>query len=201
MDLNEIRKIAKDYMDKNDGAHGWDHVQRVYNLCVNIGEKEGGDLDILERAALLHDVGINEDRKNHEKVSARIARDLLSDYDKVDDVVYCIECHRFSKNMKPETLEAKILQDADRLDVLGAMGIIRTMVYTGYVNRPVHIPGKKFSENYDGKSETAINHFYEKLFKIKDSLNTKTAKKMAEKRHQYMENFLEEFFEEWDGNR
>jgi len=201
MDLEKIKQISKEYMEKNDGAHGWDHVQRVYNLCVRIGEKEGADLDVLERAALLHDVGISEDRKNHEKISARIARDLLKDYEKVDEVAYCIECHRFSKDIEPETIEAMILQDADRLDVLGAMGIMRTMVFTGHMDRPVHIPGKSPREKYNGKSETAIHHFYEKLLKVKDTLNTETAREMASKRHEYMEGFLDEFFAEWDGER
>ena len=201
MDLKEIKKISKKYMDKNDGAHDWGHVQRVYNLCIKIGKEEGGDLEVLERAALLHDVGISEDRKNHEKVSASIARDLLKNYEKVEEVAYCIECHRFSKGIKPETLEAEILQDADRLDVTGAMGITRTMVYTGNFNRPVHIPGKEVSPEYNGKSDTAIEHFYHKLLKIKDNLNTETAKEMAKHRHSYMESFLEEFFAEWDGKR
>ncbi len=201
MDLKEISKIAKKYMDKNDIAHGWDHVQRVYNLCVKIGEKEGADMEVLKLAALLHDVGIYEDRKNHEIVSSRIAEKLLSDYEKREKVVYCIKNHRFSKGKKVDTLEAKILQDADRLDVLGAMGIVRTMVYTGCKNRPVHIPGKEISDVYTGESDTAINHFYEKLLKIKDSLNTNTAIRMAEERDKYMRDFLEEFFAEWDGER
>ena len=201
MDLKKIKEISREYMEKCDGAHGWDHVQRVYNLCIKIGEKEGGDIGVLKRAALLHDVGIYEDRENHEIVSARIAEDLLKDYDKVDDVIYCIKTHRFSKGIHPETLEAMILQDADRLDVLGAMGITRTMIYTGYVNRPVYIPDKNSSKEYNGNSETAIDHFYEKLFKIKDRLNTGTAKNMGRRRHEYMEGFLEEFFAEWDGKK
>lgn len=201
MDLNEIRKISKQYMDRNDGAHGWDHVTRVYNLCVKIGKEEGADLEILKLAALLHDIGISKDRENHEKVSVELAKEILKDYDKMEEVLHCIDVHRFSKDLEPKTLEAKILQDADRLDVCGAVGIVRTMVYTGYVNRPVHIPGKKFSENYDGESETAVDHVYEKLLKIKDRLNTDTARKMAEHRHKFIEDFMEEFFEEWDGKR
>jgi len=201
MDLEEIKKIAKEHMEKNDLAHGWNHTERVYNLCIKIGEKEGADLEVLKLAALLHDIGINRDRKNHEKVSAEMTKDILQGYSKLEDVLYCIESHRFSKGIVPKTLEAKILQDADRLDVLGAMGIIRTMTYTGHVNRPVHIPGKSISHVYTGESDSAVDHIYEKLMKIKDRMNTRTGKKIAEKRHEFVENFMSQFFAEWDGER
>lgn len=201
MDFEEAKRIAKGYMDKNDVMHGWDHALRVYNLSVRIGREEDADLEVLGLAALFHDTGIHMDRENHEKASAKIASDVMKGYEKLNQVVYCIESHRFSKRMKAETLEAKILQDADRLDATGAMGITRTMVFGGMVNRPIHIPEKKISREYKGRSETSIDHFYEKLLKIKDTLNTETAKKMAEHRHAYMEQFLEEFFVEWDGER
>ena len=201
MDIEKVKSIAKKYMERNDGAHNWDHVLRVYNLCMKIGEEEGADLEVLKLAALLHDIGIFKDRKNHEKVSAEMAREILEDYDKKESVIHCIEAHRFSKQIKPKTLEAKILQDADRLDVLGAIGIVRAMIYSGENNRPVYIPEKSISDTYNGESETAIDHFYEKLLKIKDTLNTETAKKIAEHRHEFMEMFLEEFFDEWDGRR
>ncbi|MCK4634999.1 MAG: HD domain-containing protein [Candidatus Aenigmarchaeota archaeon] len=201
--MKEIRKIAKKYMNKNDGAHGWDHVTRVYNLCMRIGKEEGADLEVLELAAFLHDIGISEDRENHEKVSAEITREILKDYDKkkMENVIHCIEVHRFSKGLKPITLEAKILQDADKLDVSGAIGIVRTMFYSGFLNRPVYIPEKEISHEYDGESETAVDHIYEKLMKIREKLNTETAKKIAEQRHDFMKKFMEEFFDEWEGKR
>ena len=203
MDLEEIKKMAKTYSDKNDMMHGWDHIMRVYDLCVKIGKEEGADLEVLKVAALLHDIGISKGRENHEKVGAEIAKKLLEDYDKEkkENIVHCIETHRFSKGLKPKTLEAKILQDADRLDAIGAIGIMRTMVHAGFFNRPVHIPGKNISTAYNGNSETTIDHFYEKLLKIKDTLNTKTAKEMAKHRHEFMESFLNEFFDEWDGKK
>ncbi len=201
MDLEEVRKTARMHMEKNDVAHGWDHVERVYNLCMKIGEKEGADLGVLKLAALLHDIGISRDRENHEKVSAEMAKDILHGYEKMEDVVYCIESHRFSKGIVPMTLEAKVLQDADRLDVCGAMGITRTMTYTGAVKRPVHIPGKKISHTYTGESASAVDHVYEKLMKVKDRMNTKTGKEIAEKRHEFMEKFMEQFFAEWEGER
>lgn len=201
MDLEEIGRIAKGYMDRNDIMHGWDHTLRVYNMCLRIGRDEGADLEVLGLAALLHDTGIHMDRENHEKASAKIAGEVLKGYEKMDQVVYCIESHRFSKGMKAETLEARILQDSDRLDAMGAMGITRNMVHSGFFRRPVYLPEKEISRTYNGKSETSIDHFYEKLLKIKDTLNTETAKRIAEHRHAYMENFLEEFFAEWDGRR
>lgn len=203
MDFEKIRKIAKEHMDKNDVMHGWDHVLRVKNLCMKIGEKERANLEVLELASLLHDIGIYKGRENHEKTSADMAREILKDYDeeKKEKIIHCIESHRFSKGLKSKTLEAKILQDADRIDALGAIGITRAMVHAGFFKRPIYIPEKEISQNYSGKSETSIDHFYEKLLKMKDTLNTKTAKEIAEKRHNFMEYFLEEFFEEWEGKR
>jgi len=203
MDLEEIKRVAKTYLDKNDMMHGWDHVMRVYDLCVKIGKEEGADLEVLKIAALLHDIGISKGRENHEKIGAEIAKEILRGYDreKKENIIHCIEAHRFSKGLKPETLEAKILQDADRLDALGAIGIARTMVHAGFFNMPVYKPNKEISTRYNGKSETTIDHFYEKLLKIKDSLNTKTAKEMAKHRHEFMEFFLNEFFDEWDGKK
>ena len=203
MDLEKIKKIAKKYSDKNDPIHRWDHVMRVYNLCMKIGKREGADLEVLKIASLLHDIGVWKDRKNHEKVGAEMAKKILKDYDKEkrENVIHCIEFHRFSKGLKPKTLEAKILQDADRLDAMGAIGIMRTMVHAGFFNMPVYIPGKNISTTYSGNSETTIDHFYEKILKIKDTLNTKTAREMAKHRHEFMEFFLKEFFEEWRGRK
>jgi len=203
MDLEKIKKIAKKYSDKNDPIHRWDHVMRVYNLCMKIGKREGADLEVLKIASLLHDIGVWKDRKNHEKVGAEMAKKILKDYDKEkrENVIHCIEFHRFSKGLKPKTLEAKILQDADRLDVLGAIGIGSVFTYSGFFNRPIYSPDKKISTVYRGDSETTIDHFYEKILKIKDTLNTKTAREIAEHRHEFVLLFLKEFFEEWDGRK
>ncbi|MCD6477527.1 MAG: HD domain-containing protein [Candidatus Aenigmarchaeota archaeon] len=204
MDIEKVKEIARKYYDSNDPMHGWDHIIRVYNLCMNIGKKEGADLEVLGLAALLHDIGISRGRDNHEKTGAVMAEEILKDYkdeERKKNVIHCIESHRFSKGIKPRTLEAEILQDADRLDAIGAIGIVRAMVHSGYFRRPIYIPDKKISMNYNGKSETAIDHFYEKLLKIKDSLNTRTAREIAEHRHKFMEIFLREFFDEWDGKK
>ena len=199
MDIKKIKELAKNYSNKNDMVHRWDHVLRVYKLCMKIGEKEGADLEVLKIAALLHDIGVWKDRKNHEKIGAEMAKEILKDYDKEkkENVIHCIEVHRFSKGLEPKTIEAKILQDADRLDVLGAIGIARVFAYSGVLNRPIHIPDEKISNVYTGESKTSIGHFYEKILKIKDTLNTETAREIAEHRHEFIEFFLNEFFDEW----
>lgn len=197
MDLEEIKRIAKEHSDKNDITHGWDHVQRVYNLCVKIGKAEGADLEVLKLASLLHDIGMHIDQKNHERVSAEMAKDILNGYEKIEDVIYCIESHRFSKGIKPKTLEAEVLQDSDRLDAIGAMGISRVLGYTGHLGRPFHIPERKII----GDRKTAVDIFYGKTLRIKEGMNTDTARKIAEKRHKFVENFMSEFFAEWDGER
>lgn len=205
MDEN-LKKIAKKYVEQiKDISHQWDHVERVFNLCKTIGRKEGADMEILLTAALFHDTGYIQGKENHEKRSAEISERELKkigfDKEKIDKIKAVILEHRSSKKEKPTSLESKILQDADRLDCIGAMGLVRTFTYSGFNKRPIYDPKKRQKSDYDGYSETAINHVYEKLLKIKDRLNTETARKIAEQRHKFMENFLEEFFAEWSGKK
>jgi len=183
------------------------HVERVYNLAVRIAKEENADLDVVKAAVLLHDVArAMEDEgkiKDHATESAKMARNILEEVgfpkEKLDKVIYCIEVHRFKKDMKTESLEAKILQDADRLDIIGAIGLARVFTRGGWGNKPIYDPSIPPKERYDGKSLTSVNHIYEKILKVKDTINTNTAKEIAEERHKFVEQFLERLLKEWRG--
>lgn len=201
MDMEKVREIAREHMDKNDMMHCWDHTERVYRLAVKIGEEENADIEVLKIAALLHDTGCHVDRDNHENTSAKIAEDVLDGYDKKDEVIHCIKAHRFSKNKEPETLEAEILQDADDIDALGAVGLARLFVHSGFHKRPVYNGKKEFSQDYKDEGDTSIEHLHKKPLKILENLNTETARKMAENRHEFMEKFLDQFNDEVSGKK
>jgi len=189
--------------------HDFSHAERVCKLAVRIAQELGEpvDFDALRAAALLHDVarayedeGLVED---HAKEGARIAREILKRVgfpeEKIERVTYCIEVHRFREGVVPTALEARILQDADRLDMLGAVGIARVFARAGWSNTPLYDPGVPPKPRYDGRSATAVNHFYEKLLKVKDTLHTEPARRIAEERYRFMVQFLERFLKEWEG--
>ena len=181
------------------------HIERVYNLAIRLAQEEGADSNIVKAAVLLHDIArAMEDEgaiDDHANEGAKMARKILEETDfpkdRIADVIHCIEVHRFRKGLVPKSLEAKILQDADRLDIIGAIGIARVFARGGWSNKPIHDPSVLPKAKYDGKSESSVNHIYEKLLKIKDTMNTETARKMAEERHRYVEHFLERLLKEW----
>lgn len=187
--------------------HDKSHVERVYNLAVRIAKEEGADMDVVKAAVLLHDVArAMEDEgkiEDHALEGAKMARKVLKEVnfpnEKIAEVLHCIEMHRFKKGMKAESLEARILQDADRLDIIGAIGIARVFTRGGWSNQPIHDPTIPPKEKYDGISLTAVNHIYEKNLKVKDTINTKTAKRIAEERHRFVEQFLDRLLKEWNG--
>ncbi len=203
--FNQIKKRTALYFKHSH--HDRHHVTRVYNLATRLARKEKADLDIIKASALLHDIArAMEDEgtiSDHAKEGAEMARKILQEVnfpkEKIDNVILCVETHRFKKGQAPKSLEAKILQDADRLDMLGAMGIARAFTRGGWSNQPIHDPSIPPKAKYDGKSESSVNHIYEKLLKIKDTINTETAKRIAEERHRYVEQFLERLLEEWKG--
>lgn len=205
--FERVREEARKYYKHQH--HDFSHAERVCKLAVRIARELGEpvDLDVLRAAALLHDVarayedeGLVED---HAKEGARIAREILKKVgfpeEKIEKVAYCIEVHRFREGVVPAILEARILQDADRLDMLGAVGIARVFARAGWSNTPLHNPGILPKPRYDGRSATAVNHFYEKLLKIKDTIHTEPARRIAEERHRFMVHFLERFLKEWEG--
>lgn len=187
--------------------HDWFHVERVYNLAVRLAKEEKADLDVVKASVLLHDVAraLEDEGKieDHAVESARIASKILKEVnfpeEKTGKIIEAIEAHRFMKGMKPKSLEAKILQDADRLDMLGAIGLARGFTRGGWSNQPIYDPSIPPKKVYDGRSQTSINHIYEKILKIKDTLNTKTAKQIAEERHRFVELFVDRLLKEWNG--
>lgn len=208
-----IQKV-KNYVKQNLGGeptgHDWWHAWRVWKMAKEIAKKEGGNLFVIELSALLHDIADWKFYKGNTKVGSEKAKILLEKL-RVDDKAIKHICHIIDnvsfkgagvKNgMK--TKEGMIVQDADRLDVIGAIGIARTFAYGAYQGREIYNPEikpklhKSFKAYRDGKS-TSINHFYEKLLLLKNRLNTKTAQKIAQKRHKFLEDYLKQFFKEWE---
>ncbi|QDA31009.1 HD domain-containing protein [Thermococcus indicus] len=189
--IERTRDYARHFFER-EGTHGFSHVERVLNLCLHIGREEGADLEVLALAALLHDVARpleSEGRvEDHATEGARIARHYLRSLSypegKVEAVAHAIEAHRFSRGPEPETLEAKILSDADKLDAIGAIGIARVFMYSGEHGRSI---------------EDSLEHFEEKILKLKDLMYTETARRMAEERHHFTEEFIERIRREIEG--
>lgn len=209
--IEKTKEYVKDFFKEDFSGHDYYHTIRVYNLARKIAMIEGGDSEIIELAALLHDVDDYKlVKKNNElfhnaKTFLKLNNIDEKEINNICDAISTVS-YKGTDTVTPKTLEGKIVQDADRLDAIGAIGIGRTFAYGGSHNVCMHIPGLKYKENMSAEEYyqnvgTTINHFYEKLLKLKDLMNTKTAKNIAENRHIYMENFLNEFFEEWDGNK
>jgi uncharacterized protein len=199
----KIIKYAKRFYIKDSTGHDWYHVKRVLRMARYIGKIEGADIDILEAAALLHDIGISQEigeGVDHAETSAKMAnvflRDIGFDLNKLDRVVESIRYHRYGGKIHPESLEGKILQDADRLDTLGAIGVARAFAYGGARGAPIYNPNEKVGEYNPFKVKSTTTHFQEKLLSVKDNLNTSTAKRIGEKRHKFMVTFLEELYNE-----
>lgn len=207
--LEKALKYIKERFQNDYSGHDYYHSIRVYNLATTICQKENANLEIVQLAALLHDV---DDYKlfggnigEYSSAETFLKDNKISD-EEIKSICEIISSISFkgTDTQVPKSKEGKIVQDADRLDAIGAIGIARVFAYGGSKNRAIHIPNEKAREiinfeEYSKSQGTSINHFYEKLLKLKDLMNTETAKKMAESRHKYMENFLSEFFGEWDG--
>jgi uncharacterized protein len=181
--IEKIREMAK-RRTKPYGCHGWDHVERVYDLCCFIGEEEGGDLETLKIASLLHDIARDQKgdhAKNSAKEAERILLELGLQRTKISRIADAIKTHRFTGKSRPRTLEAKILADADKLDAMGAVGIYRAAAFGAEIQRPIR---------------STIDHFNEKLLKLKDMMHTKTARRLAEGRHKIMLAYLKQIEKE-----
>ena len=189
--IERTREYARHFFER-EGTHGFSHVERVFNLCLHIGKEEGADLEVLALAALLHDVARPLESagkvEDHAAEGARIARHFLRSIgypeEKVEAVAHAIEAHRFSRGPEPETLEAKILSDADKLDAIGAIGVARVFMYSGEHGRSI---------------EDSLEHFEGKILKLKDLMYTETARRLAEERHRFTEEFIERIRREIEG--
>ena len=190
----------------NDLAHGWEHVQRVYRLALHIAQQEGADPFIVGVAALLHDLGrlTHDETRHHADLSVIHARDLLTRYqvppDKQEAILHAIDAHSFSKGLQPRTLEARIVRDADRLDSLGAIGVLRwaiTGTQRGTPETRSYHPDDPFAERHPlDDRRYMLDHFYSKLLKLSDTMSTQTGRKLAERRTRFMRTYLDEFRDE-----
>jgi len=206
--LSKVKKIVREKLKYESTGHDYWHCYRVVQTVLTIGRKEKADLKVLELAAWLHDIAIVEDKKNHETKGSLYAEKLLTklnvDKDIVEKVALCIQKHRFSKGILGDTIEEKILQDADKLDALGALGLARLFTLGGKYGQILHDPKIKPNFKYylkNGRSNSTINHFYDKLFKLKNLLHTKTAKTIAVEREKYMKEYVRRFYLEWEGKK
>jgi len=203
--------FAKATLANAEGGHDWFHIERVYKNALLIAQEEQVSIFIVALGALLHDIADSKFHNGDESIGPQLATEFLIkqnvDSATIAHVVQIIKNISFKGGNKKQVFsstELDVVQDADRLDALGAIGIARTFNYGGFKNRKLHdpnIPPQLDMTPLQYKSSTAptINHFYEKLLLLKDRMNTNTGRKLAEKRHRYMEAFLNQFYAEWDG--
>jgi uncharacterized protein len=207
--IKEIRNIVKEKFLNQEGSHDWFHIERVYNLAIYLQEKEGGDRTIIELAALLHDISDHKYNGGNWQAGATVAIELMLEVgvsnemaEKVAHVISQVSFKGAKVQDDVESIEAKIVQDADRLDAIGAIGIARAFSYGGSKNRPLYHPEieptlHSSKEEYAKSVSHTVNHFYEKLFLLKDLIKTKSGRDLAEKRHQLMQKFISDFYDEW----
>jgi len=195
--LENLKKIAKNKLSKNDPAHDFEHVMRVYRNAEKICKTENGNKKLILSAVLLHDIIKIKNRKNSALKSAKFSEKILKENQFLDNetkiISDAIKEHSFSKGKIPSTIEGKILQDADRLDAIGAIGLARVFSFSGSNNRSFYNPNDPFSKNRSlDDNRWALDHFYEKLLTLEKKMNTKTGKTLAKKRTKILENFLKD---------
>jgi uncharacterized protein len=205
--------FVKQQLHNAEGGHDWFHIERVYKNAILIAQGEDCDLEVVKLGALLHDIADSKFHDGDETIGPKTARTFLESENVTEEtiqhVVNIIENISFKGgnfDKKFTSKELEIVQDADRLDAIGAIGIARCFNYGGFKNRALYNPNiapkmNMSKEEYKENNSPTLNHFYEKLLLLKDKMNTETGKKIALERHKYMENFLSQFYAEWDGER
>jgi len=209
--INNTILFLKNQLTHAEGGHDWFHIERVYKNAILIAEEEECDVTVVKLGALLHDIADSKFHGGDETVGPKTARTFLESQNVSEDIILHViaiienisfKGGNFEKKFNSKELE--IVQDADRLDALGAIGIARTFNYGGFKNRPLYNPNiqpnlNMNKEEYKNSESPTLNHFYEKLLLLKDKMNTETGKKIAQKRHDFMVTFLSQFYAEWDG--
>lgn len=213
----EILEATADHIQNllagDSSGHDWHHIERVWKTATTIARGEGADLFVVELAALLHDIADWKFHDGDDTAGPRAARAWMERF-KVDEgtiehvceIIATISFKGAGVATPMRTLEGKCVQDADRLDALGAVGIARTFAYGGHKGHAIHDPAipptlHDSFQAYKANSKTTINHFYEKLLLLKERMNTDAGRRLADGRHQFMEQFLEQFYAEWAGER
>ena len=210
--ITRIATELRHRFESEGSGHDWWHIERVWRNAKSIGATEQADMVVVELAALLHDIADWKFHSGDEMIGPRSAREILQRervdikiIDHVADIIATMSYKGAGVPTPMATIEGKIVQDADRLDAIGAIGIARTFAYGGHKGRLLYDPNRKpemhtTKEAYFTTDAPTINHFYEKLLLLKDRMNTAEARKIAEGRHRIMEQYLEDFFAEWEGN-
>lgn len=209
--IEATTEFVKNQLRDAEGGHDWWHIYRVWKLAKTIGKAEGADGLVVELGALLHDIADAKFNGGDETLGPEMTRQFLVDQgvdrkviDQVEAIVRDISFKNTFGREVQRTLELDVVQDADRLDAMGAIGIARAFNYGGYQGNVMYDPQlpprvNMTKEEYKKGKSTTINHFYEKLLLLKDKMNTDTGKRLAEARHQYMLTFLDTFYREWEG--
>ena len=209
--IDKTCQFVEEKLAGEGSGHDWWHIYRVWNLAKNIAGQEEANLEIVELSSLLHDIADWKFHDGDETIGPKMAEQFLLNnqvkrevIDPVIEIIASISYKGAGVPTPMKTLEGKVVQDADRLDAIGAMGIARTFAYGGHKNRLMYHPDEppvmhqSFEEYKKNKGHT-INHFHEKLLLLKDRMNTTSALRLAEGRHQFMQAYLDQFYEEWDG--
>lgn len=211
--INKTILFVKEELKNAEGGHDWFHIERVFKNTVLIASTETCDSTVAQLGALLHDIADSKFHDGDETVGPRVARKFLEsehvEEEIIAHVVQIIENISYkggNVERKFSSIELDVVQDADRLDAIGAIGIARAFNYGGFKNRALYSPEiapntSMTKEEYKKNNAPTINHFYEKLLLLKDKMNTETGKKIAQERHQYMEGFLAQFYAEWEGEK
>ena len=212
--IEKTKTFVKLELENAEGGHDWFHIERVFNNTLLIAKEEKVDLLVVSLAALLHDIADSKFYNGDETIGPKKARQFLFEQNVdsiiIEHVVSIIENMSFKNSFETEkkftSLEMSVVQDADRLDAIGAIGIARCFNYGGFKNRALYNPEvlpnlKMTKKEYKNSDAPTINHFYEKLLLLKDKMNTKTGRRIAISRHNYMENFLKQFYREWEGKQ
>lgn len=207
--IQAVEQQVKKQFEQEGTGHDWFHIERVRRIALQIQEKEGGNRDVVELGALLHDISDHKfnggDFEKGAKVTHQILAELKVDSKIKNDVALIVKHVSFKGSGEKDTtesLEGKIVQDADRIDAIGAIGIARTFAYGGSIGQPIYDPSippqvNQMKESYVKERSHTINHFYEKLLLLKDLMHTETGRQIAEKRTRFMQDYLDHFYEEW----
>lgn len=210
--IQHTQAFVYDLLNEDTSGHDWWHIDRVTNLTVRIAREEGANLLICTLAALLHDTIDDKLVDNQDVAIAEVKAFLLrtglskNQSSEIMEIITNMSFKGGQNKDYPLSVEGQIVQDADRLDAIGAIGIARTIYYSGHKGRPIHDPAmtpreEMTLEDYRSGKDSAIMHFYEKLLKLKDLMNTPSGQKLAIDRHKFLEDYLEQFFQEWTAQR
>lgn len=214
MEINVTINFVKEELANAEAGHNWFHVERVYKTAVQIAKQdEGANIFIVQLAALLHDIADSKFNNGNETIGPKKASDFLKsigvELEVAQHVVNIIKYMSFKNSIEAQIFTSKemqIVQDADRLDAMGAIGIARAFAYGGFKNRDLYNPAiapnlSQTKQQYKNSTAPTINHFYEKLLLLKNTMHTEMGKLLAEQRHQFMLQYLAQFYAEWDGDK